>query len=188
MLIDIEHSFILYVIKYGIVCCGMNENRWVLFNKGICQFPKILYIISKLIFSHTPKLVSSYTLQVSNSVILKVQACVSTKFSQYVWYYCTFKQFFLQGFYLEGAQWNREQMSLAEMPKKKLHDQLPIILFQPAVLPEDVDNYGKLNTTVMRVSGLIFLNILKWKIECYWVDVGWGPFSEPHPTSTGLSL
>ncbi|XP_063858635.1 dynein axonemal heavy chain 3-like isoform X1 [Scylla paramamosain] len=45
------------------------------------------------------------------------------------------------GFYLEGAQWNRELQFLAEMSKKKLHDQLPIILFQPAILPESADNY-----------------------------------------------
>ncbi|XP_064093936.1 uncharacterized protein LOC135206506 [Macrobrachium nipponense] len=40
------------------------------------------------------------------------------------------------GFFLEGARWDREQHCLVEMAPKQLHDQLPIILFQPAVLPE----------------------------------------------------
>ncbi|XP_050716714.1 dynein axonemal heavy chain 3-like isoform X3 [Eriocheir sinensis] len=46
------------------------------------------------------------------------------------------------GFFLEGAQWDREKRSLTEMSKKKLHDQLPVILFQPAVFPEGSDNCG----------------------------------------------
>ncbi|XP_042219579.1 uncharacterized protein LOC121864578 [Homarus americanus] len=40
------------------------------------------------------------------------------------------------GFFLEGARWDREQHCLAEMSAKQLHDQLPIILFQPAALPD----------------------------------------------------
>ncbi|KAK3881286.1 hypothetical protein Pcinc_014272 [Petrolisthes cinctipes] len=39
------------------------------------------------------------------------------------------------GFFLEGARWDRKHHCLAEMSSKQLHDQLPIILFQPAIYP-----------------------------------------------------
>lgn len=42
-----------------------------------------------------------------------------------------------QGFFLEGARWDREQRCLVDMVAKQLHDQLPIILFQPAPMPEE---------------------------------------------------
>ncbi|ROT76025.1 putative dynein heavy chain 3, axonemal [Penaeus vannamei] len=41
------------------------------------------------------------------------------------------------GFFLEGARWDREQRCLVDMVAKQLHDQLPIILFQPAPMPEE---------------------------------------------------
>ncbi|XP_063587791.1 dynein axonemal heavy chain 3-like [Penaeus indicus] len=41
------------------------------------------------------------------------------------------------GFFLEGARWDREQRCLVDMVPKQLHDQLPIILFQPAPMPEE---------------------------------------------------
>lgn len=36
---------------------------------------------------------------------------------------------------MEGAKWNRQEKCLAELSDKNLYDKLPIILFQPAVIP-----------------------------------------------------
>lgn len=48
-----------------------------------------------------------------------------------------------QGFFLEGARWDRERHCLAEMSSKQLHDQLPIILFQPAVYHDMPQSQGR---------------------------------------------
>lgn len=65
--------------------------------------------------------------------------CIMLKHTIYIYFSCK------QGFFLEGAQWDREKRSLMEMSKKKLHDQLPVILFQPAVSPEGSNNCGKMS-------------------------------------------
>lgn len=53
-----------------------------------------------------------------------------------------------QGFFLEGARWDREQRCLVDMVPKQLHDQLPIVLFQPAAMPDEEEGESQ-------VSGLL---------------------------------
>ncbi|RXG59109.1 hypothetical protein Avbf_01105 [Armadillidium vulgare] len=47
------------------------------------------------------------------------------------------------GFFLEGARWDRQNKCLAELSDKKLHDSLPIILFQPVIVPPPEESDSK---------------------------------------------
>ena len=49
-----------------------------------------------------------------------------------------------QGFFLEGARWDRKSKKLTELEGNRLYDNLPIVLLQPVVLPHENNEDNKI--------------------------------------------
>ena len=60
---------------------------------------------------------------------------------------------------MEGCRWDREKKKLGEMKPKQLHDELPIVLFQPSVLPEEVEEVCRF---IIKVAKFLYQNIFSY--------------------------